>query len=151
MATTQRPVSLAALQEKSTAPAWKTIPSWYLTGRQDEAIDPAAERFMAHRAKAHSVEINSSHASYVSHPADITKLILEAARACLRRARARGGGRRLDRLSVPHSFTDLAGLNASAEDFLAAVLETAAQPIWVVDPDGLIRFANPAAIAALGL
>ena len=42
------------------------------------------------------------------------------------------------------------GLNVSAEDFLAAVLETAAQPIWVVDPDGVIRFANPAAIAALG-
>ena len=30
------------------------------------------------------------------------------------------------------------------------MLETAAQPIWVVDPDGVIRFANPAAIAALG-
>jgi PAS domain S-box-containing protein len=51
---------------------------------------------------------------------------------------------------VPHSLTDLAGLNASAEDFLTAVLETAAQPIWVVDPHDVIRFANPAAIAALG-
>jgi PAS domain S-box-containing protein len=51
---------------------------------------------------------------------------------------------------VPHSLTDLAGLRVSAEDFLAAVLETAAQPIWVVDPGGRIRFANPAAIAALG-
>jgi PAS domain S-box-containing protein len=51
---------------------------------------------------------------------------------------------------VPHSFTDLVGPNVSAEDFLAAVLETAAQPIWVVDPDNVIRFANPAAIAALG-
>ena len=30
------------------------------------------------------------------------------------------------------------------------MLETAGQPIWVVDPDGVIRFANPAAIAALG-
>ena len=30
------------------------------------------------------------------------------------------------------------------------MLETAAQPIWVVDPDDVIRFANPAAIAALG-
>jgi len=35
-------------------------------------------------------------------------------------------------------------------DFLAAALEAAAQPILVVDPDGLIRFANPAAIVALG-
>jgi PAS domain S-box-containing protein len=51
---------------------------------------------------------------------------------------------------VPDSLTDLAGLLVDAEDFLATVLETAAQPIWVVDPDGLIRFANPAAIAALG-
>jgi PAS domain S-box-containing protein len=51
---------------------------------------------------------------------------------------------------VPHSLTDLAGLKVSAEDFLATALETTAQPIWVVDPDGRIRFANPAAIAALG-
>jgi PAS domain S-box-containing protein len=51
---------------------------------------------------------------------------------------------------VPHSFTDLAGLNVSAEDFLSAVLGAAGQPIWVVDRDDVIRFANPAALAALG-
>jgi PAS domain S-box-containing protein len=51
---------------------------------------------------------------------------------------------------VPDSLTDLAGLRVLAEDFLGAVLETAAQPIWVVDPEGVIRFANPAAITALG-
>jgi PAS domain S-box-containing protein len=51
---------------------------------------------------------------------------------------------------VTESLIDLAGLGASAADFLGAVLETAALPIWVVDPDGVIRFANPAASAALG-
>jgi PAS domain S-box-containing protein len=51
---------------------------------------------------------------------------------------------------VPDSLTDLAGLRANSEDFLAAVLKTAAQPIWVVDPDDVIRFANPAALATLG-
>ncbi len=51
---------------------------------------------------------------------------------------------------MPVSLTDLAGLRVGAEDFLTAVLETAGQPIWVVDPDDVIRFANPAAIAALG-
>jgi acetyl-CoA carboxylase biotin carboxyl carrier protein len=51
---------------------------------------------------------------------------------------------------LPHSLTDLAGLRVSAEDFLAAVSETVAQPIWVVDPDDVIRFVNPAAIMALG-
>jgi PAS domain S-box-containing protein len=50
----------------------------------------------------------------------------------------------------PHSLTDLAHLKISAEDFLAAVSETAAQPVWVVDPGDVIRFANPAAITALG-
>jgi PAS domain S-box-containing protein len=50
----------------------------------------------------------------------------------------------------PQSLTHLAGLRVSTEDFLAAVLETAAQPIWVVDREGVLRFANPAAITALG-
>ena len=49
-----------------------------------------------------------------------------------------------------HSRTDLDGLTVTAEDFLAAVLDTAAQPIWAVDAAGLIRFANPAAAEALG-
>jgi pimeloyl-ACP methyl ester carboxylesterase len=80
MASAQRPVSLAAIQEPSTEPAWKTHPSWYLIGRQDEVISPVAQRFMAKRAKAHTVEIDSSHASYVSHPAEVTTLILRAAR-----------------------------------------------------------------------
>jgi PAS domain S-box-containing protein len=51
---------------------------------------------------------------------------------------------------VPHSLTDLVGLEVNTEDFLAAVLETAAVSIWVVDHGGVIRFANPAAIATLG-
>jgi PAS domain S-box-containing protein len=41
-------------------------------------------------------------------------------------------------------------LGVGAEEFLAAVLRTIAQPVWVVDPEGLIRFANPAAVATLG-
>jgi pimeloyl-ACP methyl ester carboxylesterase len=80
MASAQRPGTLAAIQEKSTAPAWKTIPSWYLIGRQDEVISPAAQRFMAKRANARTTAINSSHVSYISHPAKVTKLILRAAR-----------------------------------------------------------------------
>ena len=51
---------------------------------------------------------------------------------------------------MPHILTDLAGLKVRTDDFLETVLDTAAQPIWVVDPGGVIRFANPAAVAALG-
>jgi PAS domain S-box-containing protein len=51
---------------------------------------------------------------------------------------------------VPHFLTDLAGLQVRTDEFLETVLDTAAQPLWVVDPDDVIRLANPAAIAALG-
>jgi PAS domain S-box-containing protein len=34
--------------------------------------------------------------------------------------------------------------------FLKAILDCVAQPVWVVDHDGRISFANPAALAALG-
>jgi len=34
--------------------------------------------------------------------------------------------------------------------FLRSILDTVAQPVWVVDHDGRIRFANPEAVRALG-
>jgi signal transduction histidine kinase len=44
----------------------------------------------------------------------------------------------------------LAGLGVGAEVVLAAVLEAATKPVCIIDADGVIRFANPAAVAALG-
>jgi signal transduction histidine kinase len=44
----------------------------------------------------------------------------------------------------------VAGLTVATEDFLATVLRKAAQPVCVGDADGRIRFANAAALAALG-
>jgi PAS domain S-box-containing protein len=51
---------------------------------------------------------------------------------------------------VSSTLIELAGLNVKAEEFLASVFEAVAQPIWVIDRGGLIRFANAAAITALG-
>jgi pimeloyl-ACP methyl ester carboxylesterase len=81
MAAAQRPAALATLSEPSGVPAWKTIPSWYLVANQDHAIPPAAERFMAARMHAQTVQINSSHAAMVTHPGAVTDLILSAAKA----------------------------------------------------------------------
>jgi PAS domain S-box-containing protein len=39
---------------------------------------------------------------------------------------------------------------ASGEPLVASILDCVAQPVWVVDHNGLIRFANPSAVAALG-
>src|SRR4029077_11793208 len=81
MAAEQRPIAAAALAEPSSAPAWKTIPSWYMVASQDHAIPPATERFMAKRAHAVTVEVKSSHVAMLSHPAATTRLILAAVRA----------------------------------------------------------------------
>jgi PAS domain-containing protein len=49
-----------------------------------------------------------------------------------------------------HSLNDLAGLSVISAEVLAAVPEAAGQPIWVVDPDRVRRFANLVAITAAG-
>jgi pimeloyl-ACP methyl ester carboxylesterase len=62
-----------------TNPAWKTKPSWAVVATADRAINPDLERFMAKRAGSTIVEINSSHVAYISHPAEVAKLIEQAA------------------------------------------------------------------------
>jgi pimeloyl-ACP methyl ester carboxylesterase len=80
MAATQRPGALAALLTPSGAPAWDSIPSWYLVARQDRIIPPEAERAMAARAGSTTVEIDSSHVAMMSHPSAVVSLITAAAR-----------------------------------------------------------------------
>ena len=43
----QRPIAFSAGIEPSGPPAWKTIPSWYVLGTEDEIITPSAQEFMA--------------------------------------------------------------------------------------------------------
>ncbi|MFC3572357.1 alpha/beta fold hydrolase [Streptomyces yaanensis] len=81
MAVGQRPIALAALQEKSTAAAWKKIPSWYLVATEDRNIPPAAEEWMADRAGARTVRVRAPHAVAVSDPGPVTDLILRATRS----------------------------------------------------------------------
>ena len=59
-------------------PGWRSIPSWYLLGTEDRAIPPTGQRFMAERGSARIEEVAASHASMVSHPEAVTRLILSA-------------------------------------------------------------------------
>ncbi|NUP52117.1 MAG: alpha/beta hydrolase [Catenulispora sp.] len=81
MAVTQRPVTSAALAEGASEAAWKSIPSWVLVATQDRNIPAEVQRFMAERAKAHVVEVQSSHAASVSHPEEVAEVIEQAARS----------------------------------------------------------------------
>jgi len=78
MAVTQRPGALASLGIPSGPAAWKTVPSWYLVASSDRVIPPESERIMAKRAGATTVEIDSSHVAMISHPDEVTDLILAA-------------------------------------------------------------------------
>ncbi|HEX6525950.1 MAG TPA: alpha/beta hydrolase [Streptosporangiaceae bacterium] len=79
MAATQRPAASEAVTDDTTQAAWHTIPSWYLVAKQDHAIAPDLERFMAARANAHTIEANGSHSIMVSHPGTVAQLIETAA------------------------------------------------------------------------
>lgn len=79
MAATQKPIAGEIFQAKCTKPAWKSIPSYYLVARQDHAIHPDLQRFMAERMKAHTIEVDSSHVPFVSKPADVARFIEDAA------------------------------------------------------------------------
>ncbi|WP_020139611.1 alpha/beta fold hydrolase [Streptomyces sp. 351MFTsu5.1] len=84
MAAEQRPIAQAALEEKATTAAWKTIPSWDIVTTEDLNIPPAVQRFMAKRAHAHTTEIAASHSVAVSHPHLVADVIERAARATVR-------------------------------------------------------------------
>jgi pimeloyl-ACP methyl ester carboxylesterase len=81
LAVAQRPAALPAGGGQSEATAWKSIPSWYLIALQDNTIDPDSQRFMAERAGARIIEVDSSHVAMISHPARTVALIVRAAKA----------------------------------------------------------------------
>jgi pimeloyl-ACP methyl ester carboxylesterase len=77
----QRPAAANIFTDKATKAAWKTIPSWGLIATQDRAIVPAAQQFMAARARAQTVEVNASHAVTLTRPDAVTGVIEQAAQA----------------------------------------------------------------------
>jgi len=83
MAAAQRPVKDTALSEPAGQPAWKGIPSWFVYGDKDRNIPPAAQAWMAERARSRETVVvkGGSHVVMVSHPHTVSKLIEDAAHA----------------------------------------------------------------------
>jgi pimeloyl-ACP methyl ester carboxylesterase len=75
----QEPFQKALLAGKTTHAAWRSKPSYYAVSTEDRTINPDLERFMAKRMGAKTIEVKASHLSLISHPEEITHLILEAA------------------------------------------------------------------------
>ena len=80
-AAAQRPITDIAFGEVATAPAWKTIPSWFVYGDHDTAIPPKLHAFMADRAHARATTVveGASHVVMISHAEAVAKVIEDAA------------------------------------------------------------------------
>jgi pimeloyl-ACP methyl ester carboxylesterase len=75
----QQPFHKALLTGRTTHAAWRSKPGYYAVSTEDRTINPDLERFMARRMRAKTIELKASHLSLISHPDEITRLILEAA------------------------------------------------------------------------
>jgi pimeloyl-ACP methyl ester carboxylesterase len=75
----QEPFQKTLLTGKTAHAAWRSKPSFYAVSTEDRTINPDLERFMAKRMGAKTIEVKASHLSLISHPDEISRLILEAA------------------------------------------------------------------------
>ena len=75
----QEPFQRSLLIGRTTHAAWRSKPSFYAVSTEDRTINPDLERFMAKRMGAKTIEVKASHLSLISHPDEISGLILQAA------------------------------------------------------------------------
>jgi len=80
IAATQGATNGAVFGAKVTNVAWKTKPSWYVVASKDRMIQPDLERKFARAINAKTTTIASSHVAMLSHPAEVARVIVEAAR-----------------------------------------------------------------------
>jgi pimeloyl-ACP methyl ester carboxylesterase len=83
LAAVQKPIAASEFLEEELygAPAWRTLPSWYLVTENDQMIPPDAQRFMARRMGATISSVPSSHVAMISHPDVVAALVMKAAEA----------------------------------------------------------------------
>jgi pimeloyl-ACP methyl ester carboxylesterase len=74
--------------QKHEGVAWKTKPSWYIVGAEDQTVHPDLERFAAKRMGATTVELRSSHVPMLSQPNAVLDVIRAAAKAVTASQRA---------------------------------------------------------------
>jgi pimeloyl-ACP methyl ester carboxylesterase len=80
IAATQGATNSAVFGTKVTNAAWKTKPTSYVVAANDRMIQPDLERKFAKAMNAKTITVPSSHVAMLSHPSEVAKLIIEAAR-----------------------------------------------------------------------
>jgi pimeloyl-ACP methyl ester carboxylesterase len=79
----QRPLAVQCIQEKSPAPAWKTVPTWFLIAEEDRMILKETQRFMADRMGATVRSHKVDHTPMYTAPELVGDAIMAAVRETL--------------------------------------------------------------------
>ena len=80
VAATTGATNSAVFGAKVAHAAWKDKPSWYVIAANDRMIAPDLERQFATAIKAKAITLPSSHVPMLSYPAEVARLIIDAAR-----------------------------------------------------------------------
>ncbi len=80
IAATQGPFHVRCISAKVTEAAWRQKPTYMVVATKDQIISPQLEKDQAKAANAKAIEIPSSHVAMISHPKDVSQLIIEAAK-----------------------------------------------------------------------
>jgi pimeloyl-ACP methyl ester carboxylesterase len=81
MTAVQGPIRGANFGEKVTAAAWETKPSWFIVSDLDRMIQPALQIDNAKKISATIVRVRAGHVPQLSKSKEVTKVILDAAKA----------------------------------------------------------------------
>ncbi|MDG4820453.1 alpha/beta hydrolase [Asanoa sp. WMMD1127] len=74
----QRPLAARASNQPSGPAAWRSLPSWYVVGTQDQVIPEARQVAMAERADAAITKVEAGHLAPITAPDEVTSAILAA-------------------------------------------------------------------------
>jgi pimeloyl-ACP methyl ester carboxylesterase len=79
IAATQGAIRGANFEEKISAAAWESKPSWSVFGESDRMIDPQLLKDSAQKTKAKTTVLATSHVPMLSQPEAVAQVIIEAA------------------------------------------------------------------------
>ena len=79
MTVTQGPIRGTNFEEKVTAAAWRTKPSWFVVSEKDRMVQPALQRANAEQISARIVSLPASHVPQLSMPTEVADAIIAAA------------------------------------------------------------------------
>lgn len=81
MYASQGAISASAFGAVLSQAAWKTKPSYAIVASGDKSINPDIERNMYKRSGSITSEIKGSHVIFISHPAEVSEVIITASKA----------------------------------------------------------------------